>query len=166
MIRPAVKTDLCKIIQITQACAKHLCEMGIFQWNENYPSLEAFEKDLSNEELFVLEIEGDIIGAIVISTRKDDVYEPIDWLTDDSTNGYLHRLCVHPKHQGKGHARDLLDFAETHLKELGAVSIRLDTFSKNLRNNKLYEARGYRRLGDVYFELKSAFPFHCYEKLL
>ena len=166
MIRPAVKTDLPKIIQITQACAKHLCEMGIFQWNENYPSLEAFEKDLSNEELFVLEIEGDVIGAIAISTRKDDVYEPIDWLTKDSINGHLHRLCVHPKYQGKGHARTLLDFAETHLKELGAVSIRLDTFSKNLRNNKLYEARGYKRLGDVYFEQKSPFPFHCYEKLL
>jgi ribosomal protein S18 acetylase RimI-like enzyme len=166
MIRPAIKTDLSKIIQVTQACAKHLCEMGIFQWNENYPSLEAFEKDLSNEELFVLEIEGDVIGAIVISTRKDDIYEPIDWLTEDSTNGYLHRLCVHPKHQGKGHARTLLDFAETYLKELGAVSVRLDTFSKNLRNNKLYEARGYRRLGDVYFEQKSPFPFHCYEKLL
>ncbi|MEK9560100.1 MAG: GNAT family N-acetyltransferase, partial [Flavobacteriaceae bacterium] len=71
-----------------------------------------------------------------------------------------------PKHQGKGHARALLDFAETQLKELGAVSVRLDTFSKNLRNNKLYEARGYRRLGDVYFEQKSPFPFHCYEKLL
>jgi ribosomal protein S18 acetylase RimI-like enzyme len=166
MIRPAVKTDLPKIIQITQACAKRLCEMGIFQWNENYPSLEAFEKDLSNEELFVLEIEGDLIGAIVISTRKDDVYEPIDWLTEDSTNGYLHRLCVHPKHQGKGHARTLLDFAETHLKELGAASVRLDTFSKNLLNNKLYETRGYKRLGDVYFEQKSPFPFHCYEKLL
>lgn len=166
MIRPAVKTDLPKIIQITQACAKHLCEMGIFQWNENYPSLEAFEKDLSNEELFVLEIEGDVIGAIVISTRKDKVYEPIDWLTADSTNGYLHRLCVHPKQQKKGHARRLLDFAETHLKELGAASVRLDTFSKNLRNNKLYEARGYKRLGDVYFEQKSPFPFHCYEKLL
>ena len=166
MIRPAIKTDLSKTIQITQACAKHLCEMGIFQWNENYPSLEAFEKDFSNEELFVLEIEGDVIGAIVISTRKDDVYEPIDWLTEDSTNGYLHRLCVHPKHQGKGHARALLNFAENHLKELGAVSVRLDTCSKNLRNNKLYEARGYRRLGDVYFEQKSPFPFHCYEKLL
>ena len=166
MIRPAVKTDLSKIIQITQACAKHLCEIGIFQWNEKYPSLKAFEKDLSNEELFVLEIEDDVIGAIVISTRKDKVYEPIDWLTEDSTNGYLHRLCVHPKHQGTGHARALLDFAETHLKELVAVSVRLDTFSRNLRNNKLYEARGYRRLGDVYFEQKSPFPFHCYEKLL
>ena len=76
MIRPAIKTDLSKIIQITQACAKHLCEMGIFQWNENYPSLEAFEKDLSDEELFVLEIESKVIGAIVISTRKDDVYKP------------------------------------------------------------------------------------------
>ncbi len=166
MIRFALKKDLTKIIQITKACAKHMCEMGIFQWNENYPSIEGFEKDLINNELFVLEVNGEIIGAIVISTRKDAVYKPIEWVTEDAINGYLHRLCVHPNHQGQGYARILLDFAENHLKELGAISVRLDTFSKNLRNNKLYEARGYVRLGDVYFEEKSPFPFHCYEKLL
>jgi ribosomal protein S18 acetylase RimI-like enzyme len=166
MIRVALKKDLTKIIQITKACAKHMCAMGISQWNENYPSLEAFEKDLKNGELFVLQKENKVIGAIVISTTKDEVYESIDWLTADTTNGYLHRLCIHPSHQGKGHARSLLDYAENYLKTLGAISVRLDTFSKNLRNNNLYQARGYKRLGNVYFKEKSPFPFYCYEKLL
>ena len=166
MIRVALKKDLTKIIEITKACAKHMCAMGIFQWNENYPSLEAFEKDLENGELFVLQKENKVIGAIVISTKKDEVYESIDWLTADATNGYLHRLCIHPSHQGNGHARSLLDYAENYLKTLGAISVRLDTFSKNLRNNNLYQARGYKRLGNVYFKEKSPFPFYCYEKLL
>jgi Acetyltransferase (GNAT) family. len=56
-----------------------------------------------------------------------------------------------------------LDFAEDKLRNQGCLSVRLDTFSKNVRNQKLYEARGYQRLGDVYFEQKSEHPFHCYE---
>ena len=166
MIRPATENDILSILEITRACAKHLCSQGIFQWNENYPSKTAFEHDQKNRELFVLEIDTEIIGAIAISTKKDTIYEPIKWLAQDSTNGYLHRLCVHPIHQGKGHASKLLDFAEELLKSTGAISVRLDTFSKNIKNNKLYEARGYKRLGDVYFEQKSPYPFHCYEKLL
>ena len=45
--------------------------------------------------------------------------------------------------------------------ELDAV--RLDTFSKNLRNQRLYEVRGYKKRDDVYFLHKSPDPFHCYE---
>ena len=166
MIRFATFNDISTILEITRACADHLCSQGIFQWNENYPSRAAFENDQKNHELYVLEIDAEIIGAISISTKKDAIYEPIQWLTPDATNGYLHRLCVHPLYQGKGHASALLDFAEQSLKSAGAISVRLDTFSKNIKNNRLYESRGYKKLGDVYFEQKSPYPFHCYEKLL
>ena len=162
-IRKAVSSDLQILIQITQACARHMITEGIFQWNEQYPSLTAFEKDLGNDELYVLEEDGHVKGAIVISTRMDDIYTPIKWIAKTSLNGYLHRLCVHPDSQGKGYARKLLDFVEDQLKNQGCLSVRLDTFSKNQRNQRLYEARGYKRLGDVYFSNKSEHPFHCYE---
>ena len=42
----------------------------------------------------------------------------------------------------------------------------LDTYSKNIRNQKFYEARGYKKLGDVYFPHKNDQPFHCYELVL
>ncbi|MDA0843806.1 MAG: GNAT family N-acetyltransferase, partial [Bacteroidetes bacterium] len=110
MIRKALTDDLSDIIQITQACARHMIGQGIFQWNEQYPSLAAFRKDLENDELYVIEEEGEVKGAIVISTRMDDIYEPINWIAETSLNGYLHRLCVHPESQGKGYARQLLDY--------------------------------------------------------
>ena len=163
MIRRASQEDPKKIIAITQACARHMIAEGIFQWNERYPSLSTFERDLVNQELFVLEVDKAVIGAIVISTRMDDFYRAIEWLTPSTKNGYLHRLCVHPSFQGKGYAKQLLDFAEDKLRNQGCLSVRLDTFSKNVRNQKLYEARGYQKLGDVYFEQKSEHPFHCYE---
>ena len=163
MIRRAIEGDPQNIVAITQACAHHMIAEGIFQWNEHYPSLSTFERDLVNQELYVLEVDKAVIGAIVISTRMDDFYQAIEWLTPSTKNGYLHRLCVHPEFQGKGYAKQLLDFAEDKLRNQGCLSVRLDTFSKNVKNQKLYEARGYQKLGDVYFEQKSEHPFHCYE---
>jgi len=163
MIRRAIEGDPQNVVAITQACARQMIAEGIFQWNEHYPSISAFERDLVNQELYVLEVDKAVIGAIVISTRMDDFYRAIEWLTPSTKNGYLHRLCVHPAFQGKGYARKLLDFAEDKLRNQCCLSVRLDTFSKNVRNQKLYEARGYQRLGDVYFEQKSEHSFHCYE---
>ena len=39
-------TDLDRIMEITKACAIDLISKNIFQWNENYPSKEAFKKDI------------------------------------------------------------------------------------------------------------------------
>ena len=38
-------TDLNRIMEITRACAIDLISKNIFQWNEKYPSKEAFKKD-------------------------------------------------------------------------------------------------------------------------
>ena len=103
---------------------------------------------------------------MMFSEEKDALYNSIDWLTPDSSNLYIHRLAIHPEHQKKGWAKKLMDFAEDYAIKNGTISIRLDTFSQNKRNNRFYEARGFVRLGDVYFVKQSAFPFHCYEKVL
>lgn len=139
---------------------------GIFQWNEHYPKRSAFANDVKRGELYILEINKIILGCIVISTLMDDDYLPIKWLTETKNNIYIHRLAVHPDHQGKGLARQLMDYAETNSKLKGITSIRLDTFSKNKRNQKFYEFRGYKRLGSIYFPKQSEHPFYCYELVL
>jgi len=58
-----------------------------------------------------------------------------------------------------------MDFAEAFAATHQFQSIRLDTFSQNPRNIRFYEARDYKRVGDVYFPKQSPFPFHCYEKV-
>jgi ribosomal protein S18 acetylase RimI-like enzyme len=59
-----------------------------------------------------------------------------------------------------------MDFAEQHAIENNYTSIRLDTFSKNKRNQLFYELRGYKKLEDIYFPKQSEFPFNCYELVL
>ncbi len=166
MIRAAKQEDLPYILKITQACARDMISKNIFQWNEQYPNLAAFQKDLDREELFVLEEQKDILGAVVVSDFMDAVYEPIQWKTPTRKNIYIHRLCVHPEHQGKGLAQKLMAFAEGKAQQEGYASVRLDTFSLNKRNVSFYTKRGYTQLGDVYFPVKSKAPFHCFELVL
>ncbi len=166
LIRKAQLADLDRLLEITGACANHMQEQGIFQWNEFYPSFEAFKTDVNRQELYVYELEGTVQGCVVLSSFKDAEYETVEWLTPESKHLYIHRLAVHPKVQGHGLARELMTFAEQWAIDNNYDSIRLDTFSKNLRNQNFYELRGYKRLGEIYFPKQSEFPFYCYERLL
>ena len=166
MIRKGKIEDIKSIMNLTKACAKAMIAKGIYQWNAHYPNSSAFKKDVERNELYVLETVSDISGTIVISTVMDEEYKPIEWLTKNDNNLYIHRLAIHPNLQGKGYAQQLMDFAENYAIENNYTSIRLDTFSQNKRNQKFYELRGYKRLGDIYFPKQSEYPFHCYELIL
>ena len=163
MIRHAKLSEIGEILHITKVCAAKMVSENIFQWNEYYPNRTAFENDIKRNELFILKENEKIIGCIVISSEKDHEYNEINWLTEDGNNLYIHRLAVHPDFQKKGKAKELMDFAEEFAVKNNAVSIRLDTFSQNKRNQKFYELRAYKRLGDIYFPNQSEFPFYCYE---
>jgi len=163
MIRKATYTDIEKILTLTNACAKYMISNKIFQWNEYYPNKFAFENDIKRNELYILEKRSEFIACIAISTFMDKEYNSVKWLTKNKNNIYIHRLAVHPKHQGEGFAQQLMDFAEGFAMKNNYTSIRLDTFSQNKRNQKFYELRNYKRLGNIYFPKQSNEPFYCYE---
>lgn len=166
MIRKATSSDLTEIKNLTAACAVAMQEKGIFQWNEHYPSREKLAADIEKEELYAWEEKAALLGIIVLTPVMDEEYVPISWLTSNEDNLYIHRLATHPSVWGRGYGQKLMDFAETFAKEYDYQSVRLDTFSQNLRNQKFYEARGYKRLGNIYFPMQSEHPFYCYEKVI
>ena len=165
-IRQASQEDLLKAKKLTEACAVGMQELGIFQWNEHYPSLDKLQQDINHNELYVFEENNQILGIIVLSEIMDEEYNNVSWMTPSEKNLYIHRLAIHPDSWGKGYGQKLMDFAEEFAKKLDFKSIRLDTFSLNKRNQKFYEARGYKKLEDIYFPKQSAAPFHCYELVL
>jgi len=166
MIRKAHLNDIEILINLTKACARHLQSNGIDQWNEHYPNIEVFSSDITRNELYVLQYKKEIIGCVCLSDLMDDEYKNVSWITPNQNNCYIHRLAIHPNYQGIGKARLIMNFVEDKARQKQYRSIRLDTFSKNLRNQKFYELRGYRRLGNVYFLKQSKYPFFCYELLL
>ena len=106
MIRKAEEIHIEPIMLMTNACARAMIAQGVFQWNEHYPDVTAFENDIKRNELYVLEVEGEVKGSIVISTLMDEEYIPIKWYTDNKNNIYVHRLAIHPDFQGKGYATE------------------------------------------------------------
>lgn len=166
MIEPAKISQLNEILRMTDACRVAMEENGIFQWTKDYPSRKVFENDIERAELYVLKHDERIIGSIVISLVMDKEYHSIPWLTENTNNYYIHRLAVHPTYQGQGLSQQLMDFGENFAKVNNALSVRLDTFSQNKRNQAFYEQRGYIQLEDIYFPKQSEHPFHCYELVL
>ncbi|ASV30320.1 GNAT family N-acetyltransferase [Maribacter cobaltidurans] len=166
MIQRAKISEIPEILSMTNACRINMESKNIFQWTEEYPSKEEFLMDIKRKELYVLKREHTLIGSIVISTLMDDEYKNVAWLTSNAKNLYIHRLAIHPDYQGKGYAQQLMDFAENFAKQNDFISIRLDTFSQNSRNQRFYEARGYRKLEDIYFPNQSSYSFHCYELIV
>ena len=166
MISPAKQSDLDTLLAITRACATHLIEQGIYQWNAHYPNKAAFASDLQAEVLNVYRVAGRVVGCIALRTDMDAEYTPINWLTQTTKHLYVHRLAVHPEYQGQGIARQLMDFAEGHAKKIECASLRLDTFGINKRNLSFYAARGYRATGEIFFPKQSEHPFITLELVL
>lgn len=165
MIRAAKISDLPEIKKLTEKCAKTMEEKGIFQWNEHYPSEEKLKNDILREELYVLKEEY-LLGIVVLTSKMDEEYFPVKWLTPSHQNLYIHRLASDPDHWGEGIGQKLMDFAENFASENHFKSVRLDTFSQNKRNQLFYEKRGYVRLENIFFPKQSEFPFYCYEKVI
>jgi len=166
MITKALISDLDEIYNLTKDCAKDLIEKKIFQWNESYPSKEILRNDIELEQLWKFKDNDAIIAVIVLTEIVDKEYLSVTWFTENSKNLYVHRLAVDPKKQGKGFAKQMMDFAEYYAEKNNYTSVRLDTFSENIRNQKFYETRNYIKLENIFFLNQSEQPFCCYEKVI
>lgn len=155
--------DLISIFEIYKRSKNKLEEEGIYQWTENYPNISIVEQDLKEGVLYVLKDGKEIVSAINISEKQEPEYKQINWEFDDSKVLVIHRLVIDSKHQRKGYARQLMDFAENYAKENKYSSIRLDAYSAHKRVIEFYKKRNYFIRGEVNFtERKNV--FYCMEK--
>lgn len=145
--RPAKQEDIEEICKMVAAAILHMREQKIFQWDEIYPTKEDFLEDLQENTLFVGEIEGEIAVTFTVNRTCDPEYGDGDWRYPDLTYRIVHRLCVHPRYQGKGIAGRALAYMEETLRNKGVGAIRLDVFSKNPAAIALYTGHGYERRG-------------------
>lgn len=142
-------------------CRSALEAAGVSQWDDVYPTRETVEGDVARGSLFVLEHAGRCVAAVTLDVSQSPEYESVEWTTSEPVL-VVHRLCVDPAEQGKGHARRLMDFAEEYAVANGFASIRLDAYTGNERSVDLYRRRGYRAAGQVRFARRKL-PFWCFE---
>lgn len=143
--------DVGAVNSLYQEAIAAMIENHIYQWDERYPDLEVLTEDISKGEMYLLKKDGNIISCIVINEEQDEEYQTGDWYYREGRIAVIHRLCVHPKEQGRGIGRLTVELAEALAKEKGFTHIRLDAFSMNPYALRLYEKLGYRYAGEVHF---------------
>ncbi len=155
--------DITNVIQIVDACRHAMQHEGIFQWDKIYPSRSLIEEDIREGSMYIGQDHGIALGIVSLSEKQEDAYRQVRWHGSEPAL-VVHRLCVNPDYQRCGIASQLMDFAENLALQRGYASIRLDAYTGNSKAVTLYERRGYRKAGQVYFP-RRALPFYCFEKI-
>ncbi|WP_150916032.1 GNAT family N-acetyltransferase [Robertmurraya sp. DFI.2.37] len=164
MIRKGKSEDLYTLMEIVKETVKIMEEEENDQWNETYPNMEIFAADVQNSSLFVMEENGEIIGSITVDRNEPVEYGQISWRYFGPAYTF-HRLVVNPFARKNGAASNLIRYAEKVAIENGIPYLRIDTYSLNVKAQRLFTKLGYQKAGEMSFHGKKL-PFYCYEKRL
>lgn len=145
--RPARETDIDDICDLVASAIARMREQKIFQWDEIYPAREDFLNDLQENTLSVGVIDGEIAVTFTVNRTCDPEYNDGDWQYPEEEYRIVHRLCVHPKFQGRGVAGLTLRHIEEELRRRKIGAVRLDTFTQNPSAIALYAGNGYEKRG-------------------
>lgn len=140
-------SDINSICLMINKAIKDMESKGIYQWDSVYPAREDFEKDIIQNNLYIVEERNKLVAIYVISQECDNEYNKCSWNCPDDTACILHRLCVSPIYQNKGLGKQVLLHIEKQVQGLGYQSIRLDVYTKNPYAIRLYENNGYKECG-------------------
>ena len=161
--RKARSRDLQELMALFRAATEAMDAQGIPQWDEIYPSVEIVQADIDQEQMYVGQVDGRIAVVFVLEPCREGDYESANWQYPAERFVVLHRLCVHPRFQGQGIARQAMDYLEQAVRNSGYSCIRLDAFPQNPAAIRLYESRGYGKAGEI--TLRKGL-FYLYEKKL
>ncbi|WP_455662087.1 GNAT family N-acetyltransferase [Pradoshia sp.] len=152
--RKAAPSDLNRIMEIIKDAQFYLKELGIDQWQNQYPSEETILTDIRNGHGYVLLEEGKIIATVAISFDGERTYEHIydgAWLTHQDY-AVIHRLAVGKASKGKGISNDIMKLAEELCKDRDIPSIKIDTHKHNVVMQHILQKNGYTYCGIIYVE--------------
>lgn len=164
MIRIARYDDINSVLEIVKETIEDLQKEGNYQWSDDYPTKDNFEKDIKNAKLYVYEINNEVAGFICIDKNEDVVYKTLEWQKKDEAI-VIHRFAIKRKYQRQKIATSLIEFVEHFVKNKNINYIKVDTNSKNIKMKALFEKLDFKFIGKVYLRgLKD--KFNCYDKIL
>ncbi|MBE6861429.1 MAG: GNAT family N-acetyltransferase [Ruminococcus sp.] len=144
-LRLAVKAD----IGMVSALYKSVIGVNNSVWDENYPTAADAENDLERDNLFVLEKDGEIIGAC--SVEADGELKGLDfWKINDGTQREIARIVIAKEQQGKGYAKIMVRAFIDMLVERGCKSVHLLAAKSNPAAVKTYLALNFETVGECF----------------
>ena len=131
-------------------------------WNDEYPSDETIDWDLSRDALYVFKEHG-VIKAAVSLEKDEDVDALPCWDDSLSPSGELARLAVLPEEQSKGLGRVMLKYGMGEWKRRGCIGIHFLVNKYNTKAIRCYASFGFRVVGECHMYEQDLL---CYEKEL
>ena len=156
-IRSAVTADLDEIEKIYEYARRFMIENGNpTQWQNGYPMRDMLEADISEEKLYAVLDNGEIVGVFMYVIGEDPTYSYIEngaWLSD-APYGTIHRIAS----CRSGVFAAALEFCRGRCSH-----VRVDTHANNKPMQHLAEKYGFHRCGTIYVE--DGTPRIAYEML-
>lgn len=162
MIRKGIPKDIIQAAQVLEEVKAYMLNIGIDQWDQEYPNRIVLTQDIGREEAFIYEEQGELLAYMALNEKCDQEYAELNWKTA-TPFVVIHRLYVKPSAQGKGISSKMIKYAEQFALENKYQSIRFDAFSLNETANAVYIKKGYASVGTVLFRKG---VFNCYEKAM
>ena len=162
----AVEKNINGIMYIIKQAQDYFKEHGIYQWHDNYPSLEIVKNDINNKNGYVLLEDNKIVGTVVVSFDGEKNYESIcngEWASSCEF-AVIHRMAIDKRHKGIGLASVIIKNIEKICLNKGVHSIKTDTHEKNVSMQKMLLKNGFKYCGIIYLDDKS--KRSAFEKIL
>ena len=165
MVRIAELKDVERILDIIKDAKSFLKNLGVDQWQGDYPNKDTILNDISKNQLFVYE-EEEVLGFIAIIQGIEETYNIIyngKWLSDQEYIT-IHRIAVKEQAKKRNIGTKLFEYAIAYAKENNIRSVRVDTHKDNYAMQALINKEGFIKCGYIY--LKDHSLRLAYEKLI
>ncbi|MFD1143787.1 GNAT family N-acetyltransferase [Larkinella insperata] len=164
-IRLATLDDVPAILELIRRVVPLMRATGNLQWDNQYPNAAVFEKDIAQNQLWVTELDNQLVGLAAITTDQEPEYAEVGWDLAE-TAVVVHRLAVDPAVRGRGVAARLMNQAEEVARQRGIGVLRIDTNTQNEATQRLFPKLGYQFAGEIGLGFRPGLRFFCYEKRL
>lgn len=154
ILRLSTAKDLTNIMNIINEGKEFLKNNNVNQWQDGYPNKEVILNDINNNESYVIENNGEVVGTTAVSLVGEKSYDKIyegNWL---SNNKYavIHRIAVSKGKGIKGVGREILKESEKICLSNGIRNIKIDTHEDNKVMQELLEKNNYKYCGIIFLE--------------
>lgn len=172
IFRQATASDFDSIWALyEQSCALQTPDNAGPGWTLGlYPTHADIQERIVAGELYVGELDGSIVAAVVILVGQDEDMQDVSWkyIVADSEVCVLHLLVVSPQHRGKHLGSALVERCLKEASRLGCRVVRLDITQENTPARHLYMRHGFEFVGtyELYYEDTGYHDFEMFECLL
>jgi GNAT superfamily N-acetyltransferase len=161
----AKPSELIEILYLLKVCILDMNKKGLKHWNSTNPDSERMQQSLDSGFIYLAKDNGVCKGMVTLNDLEPDDYKQVDFPSGRKKPMYLQNMVVHPKWQGQGIAKQLIEFAQKLAREKGFDSIRMDVFKPSEDARQLCEKQSFKEVAS-FLAAYQKIPYICYEKQL